>query len=288
VAVKGEVTVTGVEEPAPTPVRVAITTPQLSTSRSPAWPALQAALGPQVRFMAIEGSSTTRSPGRSCAAASHRGGPRQRRRTHIPSKGPAARSRKANWSAYPEATISRSSRSRGSKSGAARMAIPPPTCRSCPQHRLGRPSGLDQGHPKERLWAPQGAIRLPLAEADQCRTLPHRSHRPLLAFADAAPAGQGTGRYARTRQVEFRPHRLGGGAPTLGESQPDGRRGAIQKAGSKSRPVRPSQPTTEATGSGHGAGFPPLEIAVRRGDQGPSGPRITYYGLRNIPERGGA
>ncbi|BBX67763.1 lysophospholipid acyltransferase family protein [Mycolicibacterium psychrotolerans] len=141
---------------------------------------------------------------------------------------------------YPEATISRSFEIKDFKSGAARMAIAADVP-IVPHIVWGAQRIWTKGHPK-KMWRPKvpitvavGAPIQPTLPAAELTALLHSRMQHLLAEVQDAYGPYPLGEF-------WVPHRLGGGAPTLGEAN----RMDAEEAAAKA--ARRAGPTTEAPG----------------------------------------
>ena len=182
---------------------------------------------------------------------------------------------------YPEATISRSFEIKQFKSGAARMAIAADVP-IVPHIVWGAQRIWTKGHPKN-MWRPKVPISVAVGEPIP-PTLPATELTALLHSRMQHLLEQVQDDYGPYPAGEFWvPHRLGGGAPTLAEANQMDADEAVEKAARR-----------EERGQAGDVGvaqmepvFRTLEIACSTG-VAVSGSRITYLGLENIPERGGA
>ena len=141
---------------------------------------------------------------------------------------------------YPEATISRSFEIKDFKSGAARMAIAADVP-IVPHIVWGAQRIWTKGHPKN-MWRPKvpitvavGAPIRPTLPAAELTALLHSRMQHLLAEVQDAYGPYPPGEF-------WVPHRLGGGAPTLGEAN----RMDAEEAAAKA--ARRAGPSDEAPG----------------------------------------
>ena len=166
---------------------------------------------------------------------------------------------------YPEATISRSFEIKGFKSGAARMAVAADVP-IVPHIVWGAQRIWTKGHPR-KMWRPKVPISIAVGEPIM-PTLPPTELTALLHSRMQHLLEQVQDAYGPYPPGEFWvPHRLGGGAPTLGEANQMDAEEASQKARAKADAQREPTPPGRR-GSGYGAGFPHTGDRSQRGDQG--------------------
>ncbi len=182
---------------------------------------------------------------------------------------------------YPEATISRSFEIKEFKSGAARMAIAADVP-IVPHIVWGAQRVWTKGHPKN-MRRPKVPISVAVGEPitptlppTELTALLHSRMQHLLERVQDAYGPHPPGEF-------WVPHRLGGGAPSLAEANQMDAEEAAEKAARRARAT-----VRRAAGvAGMEPVFRTLEIAVSAASRA-IGARITYHGLENIPERGGA
>ncbi|AFM19690.1 1-acyl-sn-glycerol-3-phosphate acyltransferase [Mycolicibacterium chubuense NBB4] len=147
---------------------------------------------------------------------------------------------------YPEATISRSFEIKDFKSGAARMAIAAGVP-IVPHIVWGAQRIWTKGHPK-KMWRPKVPIHIavgtpiePTLPAAELTALLHSRMQHLLEHVQDAYGPYPPGEF-------WVPHRLGGGAPTLGEANRMDAEEAAAKAARRAAPPDVDPGSLEAPG----------------------------------------
>ena len=192
-------------------------------------------------------------------------------------------SRKASWSAStPRRRSAAASRSRSS-SRARRGWRSPPTCRSS-RTSSGALSGSGPRAIPKKMWRPKVPISVAVGEpipptlpATELTALLHSRMQHLLERVQDAYGPHPPGEF-------WVPHRLGGGAPTLAEANRMDAEEAAEKAARREQRGPTRSAGVAATWNRSSARW---RSPSRRRWRSP-GRRITYHGLENIPDRGGA